>query len=192
MVDERTRNLIEAKRADSRAKQQRVTTTLARLCESGSRISFARLAREANVSTWLLYNTAELKTAIHDAIERQNREGRSLATAHTTTSVTHTSLGTDLALARAEIVSLKKDRDTLRKRIERVIGSEISKVDHHRLTERITELEQLLTTARTDLAEATRTVTRLTAANEELAEQLDAVRILNHKLIRQTNNTEIG
>lgn len=64
---------------------------------------------------------------------------------------------TDLALARAEIKSLKQDRDTLRKCIERVLGDEVREVDRSQLVERITELEHLLRAAHTDLAEANKT-----------------------------------
>lgn len=53
--------------------------------------------------------------------------------------------------------------------------------------ERITELEQLLRATHTDLADAKKTVVALTDQAQELTEQLDAVRILNQQLIRQSN-----
>ncbi|MCZ0730650.1 DUF6262 family protein [Mycolicibacterium iranicum] len=184
-MDDRTRSLHEAKRADSRRKHERVTATVRRLLASGSRISFARVAREANVSTWLVYNSAELKTSIQDAIDQQNADGLTPAPARPATALTNSSLATDLALARAEIKSVKQERDRLRKRIERVLGDEIREVDRNQLVERITELEQLLRLAHTDLADSTRTVAALTEQAQELTEQLDAVRILNQQLIRQ-------
>jgi chromosome segregation ATPase len=189
-MDERTRALHEAKRADSRRKRNRATATVKRLVDSGSRVSFARVAREANVSTWLVYNSAELKTTIQAAINHQNVEGVKQAPARPVTAASNASLMTDLALARAEIKSLKQERDTLRKRIERVLGDEIREVDRSQLIERITELEQLLRTAHTDLADASKTITKLTGHTEELTEQLDAVRILNQQLIRQSNTIE--
>jgi chromosome segregation ATPase len=189
-MDDRTRALHEAKRADSRRKHDRAIATVKRLVDSGSRVSYARVAREANVSTWLVYNSTELKTTIQSAIDHQNREGLQAAPTRPRTAATHASLLTDLALARAEIKSLKHERDVLRKRIERVLGDEIREVDRNQLTERIAELEQLLQTAHADLADATKTVAALTDQNQELSEQLEAVRILNQTLIRQTNSYE--
>lgn len=189
-MDDRTRALHEAKRADSRRKHDRAIATVKRLVDSGSRVSFARVAREANVSTWLVYNSTELKATIQSAIDHQNREGVKEAPARPVTAVSNSSLLTDLALARAEIKSLKHDRDALRKRIERVLGEEIREVDRGQLVERITELEHLLRTAHSDVAETTRTVATLTDQNQELTEQLEAVRILNQRLIRQSNGLE--
>lgn len=189
-MDDRTRALHEAKRADSRRKHDRAIATVKRLVDSGSRVSFARVAREANVSTWLVYNSPELKAAIQDAIDHQNTEGIKEAPARPAIAASNASLMTDLALARAEIKSLKQERDTLRKRIERVLGDEIREVDRDQLVERITELEQLLRTAHTDLSDSTKTVAALTDQNQELTEQLDAVRILNQQLIRQSNGLE--
>lgn len=189
-MDDRTRALHEAKRADSRRKHDRAIATVKRLVDSGSRVSFARVAREANVSTWLVYNSAELKTAIQDAIDHQNTDGLKQAPARPATVVSNASLMADLAMARAEIKSLKQERDTLRKRIERVLGDEVREVDRSQLIERINELEHLLRTAHTDLADSTKTVAALTEQSQELAEQLDAVRILNQQLIRQSNGLE--
>ena len=152
-MDDRTRALHEAKRADSRRKHDRAIATVQRLVDSGSRVSFARVAREANVSTWLVYNSPELKTAIQDAIDHQNTEGIKEAPVRPAIAASNASLMTDLALARAEVKSLKQERDALRKRIERVLGDEIREVDRDQLVERITELEQLLRTAHTDLVE---------------------------------------
>lgn len=189
-MDERTRALHDAKRADSRRKHDRAAATVKRLVDSGSRVSFARVAREANVSTWLVYNSTELKTAIQAAIDHQNAEGVKQAPARPATAVSNASLMTDLTLARAEIKSIKQERDTLRKRIERVLGDEVREVDRSQLVERITELEQLLSTAHTDLADTNKTIIKLTDHTEELTEQLDAVRILNQRLIRQSNSLE--
>ncbi|HXO53466.1 MAG TPA: DUF6262 family protein [Mycobacterium sp.] len=189
-MDDRTHALHEAKRADSRRKHDRAIATVKRLVDSGSRVSFARVAREANISTWLVYNSADLKTTIQNAIDHQNTEGLTQTPARPATAASNASLMTDLALARAEIKSLKQERDILRKRIERVLGDEIREVDRGQLVERINELEHLLRTAHTDLADCTKTVAALTDQTQELTEQLDAVRILNQQLIRQSNGSE--
>src|ERR1700687_5604531 len=188
-MDDRTRALHDAKRADSRRKHDRAAAAVKRLLESGSRISYARVAREANVSTWLVYNSAELKTSIQSAIDHQNREGLQTAPPPPA-AASNASLLTDLTLARAEIKSLRHERDTLRKRIERVLGDEIREIDRSQLVERITELEHLLRTAHSDVGGATKTIATLTDQNQELTEQLEAVRILNQRLIRQSNSIE--
>lgn len=189
-MDERTQALHEAKRADSQRKHDRAAATVKRLLDSGSRVSFARVAREANVSTWLVYNSTELKTAIQDAIDKQNAEGLTPAPVRPATTASNASLMTDLALARAEIKSIKHERDTLRRRIERVLGDEVREVDRSQLVERITELEHLLQSAHSDLADTNKTIATLTDQTQELTEQLDAVRILNQRLIRQSNSLE--
>jgi chromosome segregation ATPase len=189
-MDNRTRALHQAKRADSRRKHDRATAVVKRLLDSGSRVSFARVAREANISTWLVYNSTELKTAIQKAIDQQNAQGLTQAPARPAAAASNTSLMTDLALARAEIKSVKQERDAIRKRIERVLGDEVREVDRGQLVERITELEHLLRTAHTDLADTKKTIATLTDQTQELTEQLDAVRILNQRLIRQSNGLE--
>ena len=189
-MDDRTQALHEAKRADSRRKHERTIATIERLVASGSRVTFARVAREADVSTWLVYNTAALKTTIQTAMDRQHRDGIEPTTARPSAHTSLASLRTDLALARHEIKTLKAERDVLRRRIERVLGDEIREVDRTQLTDRIGELEELLRTAQTDHADTARTVNALTEQNQELAEQLDAVRILNQKLIRQGSATD--
>ncbi len=189
-MNERTRALHAAKRADSQRKHDRVTATVKRLRDSGSRISFARVAREANVSSWLVYNSTELKTAIQDAITQQNDEGLDPAPVEPAAAATTASLMTDLALARAEIKALKQDRDALKKRIERVLGDEVREADRNQLVERIHELEQLLTTALADNAGLKKTTATATAQRDEAYEERDAARILNQQLIRQINSLE--
>jgi hypothetical protein len=71
------------------------------------------------------------------------------------------------------------------RRVERVLGDEIREVDRDQLVDRITELEHLLRAAHADLAGSTKTVAALTEQTQELTEQLEAVRILNQRLIRQ-------
>lgn len=186
-MDDRVKALHQAKRADSRRKHERAHIAVQRLIDNGSRVTFARVAREADVSTWLVYNTPELKAAIQSAIDRQHRDGAESVGKHPSSNVSHASLRTDLALARAEIKSLKQERDALKKRVERILGDEIREIDRSQLTDRITELEQLLRTAHNDLADATKVISGLTEQNQELCEQLDAVRILNQTLIRQGN-----
>ena len=187
-MDNRVQALHEAKRADSRRKHERTLATVNRFVTNGSHITFARVAREADVSTWLVYNSPELKTAIQTAIQRQHRDGLDPPTPNQPSSnVSLASLRTDLALARNETKTLKAERDVLRKRVERVIGDEIREIDRSQLVERITELEQLLHTTQADLADAAKTITALTEQNQDLSEQLDAVRILNQTLIRQSN-----
>lgn len=54
MPDPRTANLIAARQRASQDKHARTLRTLDRLLQAGVRISFAAVAREADVSTWLV------------------------------------------------------------------------------------------------------------------------------------------
>ncbi|MET7698640.1 hypothetical protein [Streptomyces sp. NPDC005485] len=45
------------------------------LLKAGQRITFARVAREANVSTWFVHDKAEVKAALLDAMNDQARHG---------------------------------------------------------------------------------------------------------------------
>lgn len=85
---------------------------------AGQRISFAGVAREANVSTWFVYNSAEVKTAIWDAMQEQTHHGVEAAAAPRRERATPASLHTDLALAREEIQDLKRERDVLKQRVQ--------------------------------------------------------------------------
>ncbi|MGH3755741.1 MAG: hypothetical protein ACRDRP_24250 [Pseudonocardiaceae bacterium] len=87
--------LREARRRDSVTKRQRVLRTITELEGQGEPISFAAVARHAQVSTWLVYaegirehiNAARARQAAQPTTDR--RAGRSPSTA---------SLHTDLEL----------------------------------------------------------------------------------------------
>lgn len=185
-ASDRTAALHEAKRADSRRKQKRVLSAVQRLTQDGSRVTFARVAREADVSTWLVYNTSELATAVRDAMQSQHDHGRE-PSVQPSSNVSIASVRTDLAIALNEIKSLRTERDALRKRVERVLGDEIRESDRAQLVERIAELENLLRGTRADLAAARRENSTLTELKTDMSAQLEAVRLLNQQLIWQGN-----
>lgn len=112
------------------------------LLSAGQRISFARVAREAGVSTWFVYNTPAIKSAIHNAMSDQAQHGREATAMPRPERATPASLHTDLALAREEIQELRRERDALKHRVQLALGAEIDNVAQADLVQRIQDLEQ--------------------------------------------------
>lgn len=161
--------LREARRRDSLTKRQRVLHTITELERQGEPISFATVARHAQVSTWLVYaegvrehiDAARARQASRPAADQ--RAGRIPSTA---------SLRTDLELARTEITALRVERDQLRAAMRQQLGRDLDALtsaglstrvdeltrrnqqltsDNHALRARVGELEADLTAARTGL-----------------------------------------
>ncbi|MGW0875311.1 DUF6262 family protein [Streptomyces sp. NPDC002740] len=95
--------LRRARQTDSITKTTRARSVIRDLLTAGQRITFARVAREANVSTWFVYNKPEVKTAILDAMNDQTRHGAQAAATPRSQRATPAGLHTDVALAREEI-----------------------------------------------------------------------------------------
>jgi hypothetical protein len=134
---------LRASRAkDSQAKRETVKLKTKEMLDAGIRISFARLAREARVSTWLVYNIPELRKFVEAAMETQRREGitppRHQAPA---SDQSFESLRTDLALSREEIRSLRAEVAKLRGRLRLKLGAEAEGVTSTELIARIQEVE---------------------------------------------------
>jgi len=126
----------------SRAKRATALATIEDLLEAGVRVSFARVAREARVSTWLVYNAPEITKAIHTAIEAQARDGIALPRARQPLrNQSSDSLRTDLALSRDEIRALREEVEKLRGRLQLKLGREAESATSSELLARIQEVE---------------------------------------------------
>lgn len=131
--------LREARRRDSLAKRGRVLHTITELEHRGEPISFATVARHAQVSTWLVYaegvrehiDAARARQAAQPAKDR--RAGRSPSTA---------SLRTDLELARTQITALRAERDQLRAAMRQQLGRDLDALTSAGLSTRVEELTQ--------------------------------------------------
>jgi hypothetical protein len=189
MPDDRTTNLIAARRQASRDKHVHTLNTLTRLQQAGARISFAAVSREAGVSTWLVYNNQELKQAITSAMETQARQPNPpRRPADSPTS--HASLRTDLELARHEIAALRRSERKLRDRLQRTLGAEIEQVGRCELVARIADLETIVADLRnedTTLAEANARLTQLAAQHRD---DLDAANILLRRYMKEASRAQ--
>lgn len=180
--------LLDARNASSELKRRHTLRTISKLVDAGSRISFARVAREAGVSTWLVYNVPEIRQALTTAMTMQAEHGCERKTPEPTGSgVSSLSLRTDLALARHELRQARAERDILRRRVERVLGDEIRAADRQELVDRIHELEDLLRGSQADHSVISQTTAELAERCSDLTEQLDAARRLNQTMVRQHN-----
>lgn len=176
--------LRAARRQDSLTKRQRVLTTLERMERDREPVTFAAVARAANVSTWLVYaegvrehiDAARQRQATQPA--RDHRAGLSASAA---------SLRTDLELARQEITDLRTQRDKLRGNLQKQLGRQLDALTHRELADRIDELTR-------DNQRLTDLNRKLTTDNQQLHQQvtdleddLAAARTSLRRMIRNTN-----
>ena len=174
--------MISARQRDSDTKRARVLATLERMLAAGAPISFAAVARQANVSTWLVYAVG-MREAITDARSQQHTQ----ALAEPAPDPGERGLRTDLALARAEITRLRAERDQHHQQIRLALGSRLDDIAKADLVARVDEL----TRHNTELATAT---THLRADNQalqaritELEDDLAAARTSLRRMIRADN-----
>jgi hypothetical protein len=188
MTDPRTDKLIAARRLDSRTKYERTQQVLATLVKNGNRISFAGVAREAKVSTWLLYNNSDLKQAITEAINHQTNSASGPAS--TARSASADTLRTDLELARQEITQLRRSERKLRDRLQRTLGAEIEQIDRSELIARIADLEILVTKLRADNTELLETNARLTQLVDQQGDDLDSANTLLRRYMKEASRAQ--
>ncbi|MGW7459976.1 DUF6262 family protein [Streptomyces sp. NPDC054797] len=182
--DARVARLRQARQADSTAKSARRRAVVRDLLRAGQRISFARVAREAGVSTWFVYNQPAVKAAVRDAMSDQAHHGAEAAAAPRPERTTPASLHTDLAFAREEIQDLKRERDGLKRRMQLALGAEIDNVARADLVSRIQDLEHHNRALATDLSQATARAERLAAQHREAEETVTSLRLALRKAIR--------
>ncbi|MFG3142765.1 DUF6262 family protein [Streptomyces sp. NPDC048211] len=180
----RVARLRQARQEDSTAKTARATAAIRHLLEAGQRVSFARVAREANVSTWFVYNNPAVKSATQDAMLVQTDQGMAAAAVAPRERATPASLHTDLALARAEIKDLKRERDTLTRRVQLALGAEIDNAARADLVDRIHDLERRNQTLTRELSESNSRAEKLARGLEESEETVASLRLALRKAIR--------
>jgi Family of unknown function (DUF6262) len=189
MSDTRTAKLIAARQQASRDKRAHTLHTLDRLQQSGVRISFAAVAREAGVSTWLVYNNPELKQAITDAMKHPARHaGPQPWPAESPTS--QASLRTDLELARHEIAALRRSERKLRERLQRTLGAEIEQIDRSELVARIDDLETVVAKLRSENNDLVETNTRLTQLAGQQHDDLDTANTLLRRYMKEASRAQ--
>ncbi|MFC7812698.1 DUF6262 family protein [Streptomyces olivaceus] len=182
--DARVARLRQARQADSTAKTTRTQTVVRDLLRTGQRVSFARVAREAGVSTWFVYNKPAVKAAIRRAMNDQAHHGTEAASAPRPERTTPASLHTDLALAREEIQDLKRERDALKRRVQLALGAEIDNAARADLVSRIRDLEHDNRALATDLTETRTRADRLAEQHREAEQNVASLRLALRKAIR--------
>jgi chromosome segregation ATPase len=189
MSDIRTAKLIAARQRASHGKRVHTLHTLDRLVQSGARISFAAVAREADVSTWLVYNNPELKQAITNAMKQPARQAvpRSRSTGSSTSQA---SLRTDLELARDEITALRRSERKLRERLQRRLGAEIEQIGRSELHARINDLETVVAKLRRENNDLVETNTRLTQLADQQHDNLDTANTLLRRYMKEASRAQ--
>lgn len=190
-MTDRTRQaqtLRAARRRDSLTKRQRVQQVLAELERLGEPISFASVARHAQVSTWLVYASG-VREHIDAARARQTaRPGVEQHAARRGGLVpSAASLRTDLELARHELTTLRTERDQLRHAMRRQLGRDLDALGTAELSARVGELtrhnQQLTEHNHTLNSDNAVLDTRVT----ELETDLGAARTSLRRMIREQN-----
>jgi hypothetical protein len=182
--ERRTDALTAARRKDSAAKTTRSLAAVERLHRGGRRVTFAGVAREAQVSGWFVYNQPDVRAAVDRAIADQVANGVTAASVNTAERVSAASLATELAHARAEIRDMIEQRDRYRERARLALGTELEAITQQQLVDRISELETA------NLQSANKTTAERVRANEatdraqRLQAELDGARLSLRRMMR--------
>jgi chromosome segregation ATPase len=174
--------MIHARRRDSQAKRARVLTTVQRMLNDGTPVTFASVARQAAVSTWLVYAPG-VREAIAEAQARQHSHN----TASEPARQNARGLAADLALAHAEITRLRAEHAGHQQQLRKALGTRLDNLAKADLLARVGELTShngeltaLLATARTDND-------HLRERISELEDNLAAARTGLRRMIRTEN-----
>ncbi|MDG9705966.1 DUF6262 family protein [Streptomyces sp. DH37] len=185
--DSRTAALKAARERDSQDKRRRVLEVLESLQRSGTRITFARVAKEAGVSNWLAYSPG-LREPIEAARRHQEEHGieACVDAVPPQSRVSNASLKTDLALAQQQIKELREERDRLRERLRLQLGAELDRTGSSALTARVDELSRENTALIREIQQTQADNRALRATIENLEDDLTAARQSLRKMMRST------
>jgi transposase-like protein len=168
-----TIGIIQARRADTSRRRDRVLKALDAATEAREEISVSAIARRAGVDRTFLYRHRDLLDMIHtQAAEPPPITGE---------TVSRPSLLADLANAQDRNTRLAKENQQLRGRLSAALGEEIwreaglgAPPDVETLTGRITELEQEAVELRRRLQESEEDLEAARSVNREYMARLNA------------------
>jgi chromosome segregation ATPase len=172
--DPRTAAASARRRADSDLKRQRILTVAAAWIDRGQDFSWEQLARGAQVNPGFVHRAPGLKTEI--AARRQQAAVALETGLRNHTAVTMASVKAENAFLKRRLHEREQDIATLKRRLGELLGQAIADTagpSEKDLEDRIAQLEQHLFEARETL--------------RDRDEQLDAVRALNQRLLREHN-----
>jgi len=178
--------MIQARRRDSDTKRARVLTTLERMRDNDIPITFASIARQAGVSTWLVYAPG-IREHIDQARTHQHRRPPSEPAGDSVTRGLHT----DLALARAEIKSLRAEREQHQRQLRLALGARMDNLAKTDLVARVDELTQANTELAASVAQHLSDNQALRARITELEDDLAAARTSLRRMIRTENRPTV-
>ncbi len=174
--------LLEARQKDSRQKRASVFAAVDRMKADGDPISFSAVAKAAGVSNWLVYSEG-VREYIEAArkgqagvASRQQREGKGPSPA---------SLATDLELARAELRTVRGERDRLKAAVQRSLGRQVDQVGSAQLVARVQELIRQVEERDRKLAAVRVERDDLQRSLDEAQDDLISVRTALQKMVRE-------
>lgn len=170
----RVERLLTSRRDVSADKRRRAITACERLLHAGTPITAARVARDAGVSTWLMYNALDVRQALDEARETQRREGFVAQRSPVRSSVSPDSLRTDVALAREENGRLKAELARLQRRFEQQLGVELESASIPEMMERIREVEILNSKLSRQVTTRDEQIIHLEARTRDLENEVEA------------------
>lgn len=182
--------LAAARRADSARKRSRVLAALKRQQEAGLRVSWVSVAREAQVSLWLV-KAPGVREHVEAVMRQQDEDGlRVQATPPpaSTAVASRRSLETDLLLHQQELVAVRAERDRLKERLRINLGAALDAASQDELVERINELTAARAALERELEAERAKTAALDAMVEELQEDLDAARLAVQRTMRHLNS----
>jgi hypothetical protein len=170
----RTAAATARRRSDSEHKRRRVLTVAGAFIDRGQDFSLEQLARAAQINPGFVHRAPGLKTEI-EAL-RHNAAAELEAGLRTGTAVTMASVKAENEFLKRRLHEREQDVRTLKRRLGEALGHAIADQPaptDPELSERITELEQQLFEAQEEL--------------RDRDDQLQAVRTLNQRLLREQN-----
>ena len=172
--EDRTAAATARKRADSGHKRERVLTVARAWVDRGQDFSWEQLARAAQINPGFVHRAPGLKAEIQAL--RQDATVELEAGLRSGTAITMASVKAENEFLKRRLHERERDIATLKRRLGEVLGQAMpdpqAPADPD-LTNRIGELEQQLFEARETL--------------RERDEQLQAVRTLNQRLLKESN-----
>lgn len=174
--------MIDTRRLDSVTKRTRVLATAEQMSRDGRPVTFAAVAREADVSTWLVY-----ATGVREVIEEHRARQSDRAGTERRPRGEASGDATDLALARAEITRLRSERDEHQRQVRLALGARLDDVAKADLLARIDELTRHHSEVVADAARQRAENHVLQARVVELEDDLAAARASLRRMIRTGN-----
>jgi predicted nucleic acid-binding Zn-ribbon protein len=171
--------LRQARQQDSRTKRGRVLAVVAKMLEDQEPITFASVARGAEVSHWLVYADGVREHIDHARRQQAQQATRTQAAKG---SAAPAGLKTELEVLREDNRRLRHEREQLQRALRSDLGRQLDQIGTADLGVRIDEL----TAANQKLSE------ELASAKQELADTQDslaAARASLRRMIRSENQT---